>query len=116
MTFALLPFIPYHTSSLSGITWQISSALFALWNLSLVWHVNANVRNLPASASTQLSKGWMVTYQGGSILMAILLLVNALSLTGNPGPALYLTGLGWQLFMAASLFIRLLLAPGTKSQ
>ena len=111
MAFALVPFVPYNVPEVSAWTWQISSTLFALANLSLVWLTWSGARNLPPEFASQLSRGWMITYQSGSLIMVALLLANAFCLLDAAGPAMYLRGLGWQLFLAASLFVRLMLAP-----
>jgi hypothetical protein len=112
MAFALLPFIPYYTARFSALTWQISSALFAASTVGFVWLSYSKAKNLPAASSAQLSSGWMLTYQSGMILSALFLAANALSLSGTAGPAAYLAALGWLLFVAASLFVRLLMGPG----
>ena len=115
MAFALLPFIPYYTARFSALTWQISSALFAVSTVGFVWLSYSKSKNLPAASSAQLSSGWMLTYQSGMILSALFLAANALSLSGTAGPAAYLAALGWLLFVAASLFVRLLMGPGDTS-
>ena len=46
-----------------------------------------------------------------TFLFILLLAANALSLLGTAGPAAYLVALGWLLFLAASLFVRLLMGP-----
>jgi len=111
MAFALLPFLPYYTARFSDTTWQISSALFAVSAVYLVWQTYSRARELPAASRAQLSSGWMLTYQSGTFLIVLILAANALSLLGTAGPAAYLAALGWLLFLAASLFVRLLIAP-----
>ena len=112
MAFALLPFIPFHTVRFSESTWQISSTLFAFSGFFLVWLTYFRSKKLSNASSAQLSSGWMFTYQSGSVLIALILIANALSLLGAAGPAPYLAALGWQLFLSASLFVRLLMGPG----
>lgn len=112
MAFALLPFLPYHTARLTDLTWEISSALFAVCTVCFVWLTYFRARKLPAESSSQLSRGWMLTYQTGTVLIALTLAANALSLMGTAGPAAYLAALAWQLFISASLFVRLLMGPG----
>ncbi|MFT5501844.1 MAG: hypothetical protein ACI88G_001983 [Woeseiaceae bacterium] len=112
MAFALLPFIPYYTARFSESTWQISSALFAISTACFMWLTYYKAKKLPVTASAHLSSGWMLTYQSGMFLFILLLAANALSFMGSAGPAAYLATLGWQLFIATSLFFRLLIGPG----
>jgi hypothetical protein len=112
MAFALLPFVPYYTARFSELTWQISSTLFAVSVVCFVWLTYFKSKKLSAASSAHLSSGWMLTYQSGSILIALILAANALSLLGTAGPAAYLAALGWHVFMASSLFVRLLMGPG----
>ena len=111
MAFALLPFLLYYTSRLSEATWELSSALFAVSLVFLIWQTYSRAKDLPVASRAQLSSGWMLTYQSGSFLIALILVANALSLLGAAGPAAYLAALGWLLFLAASLFVRLLMGP-----
>lgn len=115
MAFALFPFIPYYTTRLSEMTWQISSALFAVATACLIWLTYSKAKALPAEHRAQLSSGWMLTYQSGMFLSALILAANALSLLGIAGPAAYLAALGWLLFVAASLFVRLLMGSSVTS-
>ncbi len=57
MTFSLLPFVPYYTARFSELTWQISSALFAVSTVGFVWLSYSKAKNLPAASSAQLSSG-----------------------------------------------------------
>jgi len=111
MAFALFPFVPYYTARFSETTWQISSALFAVSATCLMWLTYSKAKELPAASRAQLSSGWMLTYQAGLFLIVLILAANALSLLGTAGPAAYLAALGWLLFLAASLFVRLLMGP-----
>ena len=111
MAFALLPFFLYYTSLFSETTWEISSALFAVTVIFLMWQTYFRAKEMAVASRAQLSSGWMLTYQSGSFLIALILAANALSLLGAAGPAAYLAGLGWLLFLAASLFMRLLIGP-----
>lgn len=115
MAFALLPFVPHYTARFSEFTWQISSTLFAIVAICFMWLTYSKSKKLPAESRAQLSSGWMLTYQSGLALIALILAGNALSLLGTSGPAAYLAALGWQLFLAASLFVRLLLGPGDRT-
>jgi len=111
MAFALFPFVPFYTTRFSESTWQISSALFAVSAICLMWLTYSKAKELSAESRAQLSSGWMLIYQSGLFLIVLILAANALSLLGTAGPAAYLAALGWLLFLAASLFVRLLMGP-----
>lgn len=111
MSFALAPFLVHNSPIGSEFTWQIASAVYALVGLFLVWRTATGARILPSESRKNLSGGWMLMYQLGTSAMVLLLLTNSFSVFFPSGPFLYLFALGMQLFIASSLFVRLLIAP-----
>ena len=69
--------------------------MFGLSSLFLVWLTRSGARKLPRESAAQLSKGWMLTYQTGALIAALLLFADAVAVLSPAGPALYLVGLGW---------------------
>ena len=116
MAFSLFPFVLFYETRLAEQTWQISSVLFAISCFLIVWLTYSGAKRLPTISRASLNKGWMMTYQSGSLASGALLIANAVSLLGDSGPAIYLLALGWQLFFAASLFYRLLVTPVETSE
>jgi hypothetical protein len=111
MSFALVPFLIYNSPNASGLTWQIASSAYALVGLLIVWRTAVGAKKLPPESRRKLSAGWMLTYQTGTSAMALLLFTNSFSVFSASGPFLYLLALGMQLFIASSLFVRLLITP-----
>jgi len=104
---ALLPFVPYYLAASPTRTWAVSSAVLAV---GLLGHLLLLSRTtLPHRP--QLSRVWFGIYLIGSMLAGLLVAANALGGLGDPGPGPYLAGLGWMLFYATSIFVRLVLSP-----
>jgi hypothetical protein len=116
MSFGLAPFLVYNSPIGSEFTWQIASAVYALVGLFVVWRTAAGARKLPSESRKNLSGGWMLLYQMGTSTMVLLLLANSFSAFFTSGPFLYLSALGIQLFIASSLFVRLLITPTPRTE
>jgi hypothetical protein len=104
--FALLPFLPYYIGASDELTWSLCSLAYSAGLGS--WLVRTNLR-LRGAIRQRLSTAWLRTYNVGSAASVVLLVVNALAITGPPQLGIYLIGLGWILFFTFSLFVRLVL-------
>jgi len=107
LLFALLPFVPHHLRLDASATWALSSGAFALGLLSLILAV---VLDATKPQGRQLSRAWLYIYLTGGTLAAIALLLNCFGAFGEVLPGVYLAGLGFLLFYATSLFVRLVLS------
>jgi hypothetical protein len=108
--FALFPFLPYHLGASSEVIWSLSSFALAAglsgWLALTLYRTRGLVRkSFPAA--------WFWLYTFGTVASSLLALVNALGLVGTPQLGVYLVCLGWMLFFAISLFVRLALGPGS---
>ena len=107
LLFALLPFVPHYLRLGASATWTLSSGTLALGLLSLVLAIYVEGSKPQAR---QLSRAWMYSYQTGASLAAVAQLLNCFGAFGEVLPGVYLAGLGFLLFYATSLFVRLVLS------
>jgi hypothetical protein len=112
LLFALLPFVPHYLRLGASTTWTLSSGALALglMSLSLAIYVGS-----AKPQGRQLSRVWVNIYVFGGILAAIPLLLSCFGAFGEVLPGVYLAGLGFLLFTATSLFVRLVLSDSSPS-
>lgn len=105
LLFALLPFVPHYLRLGASATWTLSSGAlaFGLLSLTLVSYLETRPHR------RQLSQAWFHIYQTGAILAAAVLLLSCFGAFGEALPGVYLAALGFMLFNATSLFVRLVL-------
>jgi hypothetical protein len=110
--FAMLPFLPHYLGASNEQTWSFCS--FAL-SAGLAALVVFTVRRTSPAVREKLNRNWFHAYISGTAVVIAVLLVNGIGLTRPPQLGMYLLGLGWTLFFAFSLFIRLVLGGAESS-
>lgn len=111
LLFALFPFVPHYLRLGASATWTLSSGTLALGLLSLILATYFDAK----PHGRQLSRAWLYIYQTGGSLAAVALLLNCFGAFGEVLPGVYLVGLGFLLFNATSLFVRLVLSYSSPS-
>ena len=101
--FSLLPFLLHYMNPEGEATWALSSSVMAVGLVAVALFGYLQTRDAVLSKSL-----WTYLYIFGSLVFATVALSNGLTLMGSAEPGFYLAGLGWLLFFATSLFVRLI--------
>ncbi len=109
LLFALLPFVPHYLRLGASATWTLSSGAlaFSLLSFNLATYLDTKPHR------RQLSRAWLYIYQTGGSLAAVALLLSCFGAFGEVLPGVYLGALGFLLFNATSLFVRLVLSTSS---
>jgi hypothetical protein len=107
--FSLLPLVLYHFELRAPSLWSASSAVMALYLLTILIYVVRRFRSHLSSPAT--SWRFNGTIIGLQIAFFVLLLINSVGITVGPSFGPYFAAVVWQLAFATLMFSRLLLLP-----
>jgi hypothetical protein len=108
--FAILPFVLHHLGAPQRVTWATCSTLLGSVFLISFFLAGARARRLRGLPGLAISSGLQVLFQGGSLVFAAVLAMNALGIGVFQEFGPYFAGLAWLLVVSGVMFLRLLLA------